>query len=301
MANRLLPPAALLLVLSATPAAAGSGPLSAPVLSASASVSAYSTEQSRDGSPVSATEIGLYGTATAGASAQSPLSVYSGVDGTPATASSSGSYQIEVIGPANAPIPVEFRSNLRTFAYAPPVTSSTPLYSTAFGRAVFAWSQAADGAGQSFVACDSDNIGCVASGQIVLISETVMLDSNSAVDILLGSEAESSGHGSATASADPYFFIDPEFLSENPGYSIIVSPGVSNDPLPSGGVPEPSAWTLALLGVGAIGGAMRSRRKHLPRVLCARGCDPDGRSSPPAGCVSACQQTSDQPIRLASS
>lgn len=63
----------------------------------------------------------------------------------------------------------------------------------------------------------------------------------------------------AWASADPYFFIDPDFALEHPDISLTFSSGVENNPLGGGGVPEPSAWALMILGFGGAGALLRRR------------------------------------------
>jgi hypothetical protein len=67
---------------------------------------------------------------------------------------------------------------------------------------------------------------------------------------------------SGFAFADPFFSIDPQFAAANPGYSLQFSPGVGNSY--STALPEPSAWTIMLVGFGGLGGAMRWRRKVSP-------------------------------------
>jgi hypothetical protein len=54
--------------------------------------------------------------------------------------------------------------------------------------------------------------------------------------------------GSAYATVDPTFTLPA-------GYSLELSPGVSN-----GAVPEPAAWALMLVGVGGVGALARHRR-----------------------------------------
>ena len=55
--------------------------------------------------------------------------------------------------------------------------------------------------------------------------------------------------GVGRAKVDPFIFIDPDFLSANPGYSVIVSAGINNA-LP---VPEPSTWILFASGLFCVG------------------------------------------------
>lgn len=59
---------------------------------------------------------------------------------------------------------------------------------------------------------------------------------------------------------DPYIFIDPVFLAIHPGYSIIVSEGMSNDPA-GVAVPEPETYSMLLTGLGALGFSTRRRKQ----------------------------------------
>ena len=70
--------------------------------------------------------------------------------------------------------------------------------------------------------------------------------------------------GNAEASVDPYIYIDPGFLAGHPGYSVSVSPGFPNVPVPLP-VPEPASWALFTVGFG-----MLSRRIAAHRVRSAR-------------------------------
>lgn len=58
---------------------------------------------------------------------------------------------------------------------------------------------------------------------------------------------------------DPYIFIDPVFLASHPGYSILVSEGMSNDPAPPAAIPEPETYTMLLSGLAALGFTTRRR------------------------------------------
>jgi hypothetical protein len=75
------------------------------------------------------------------------------------------------------------------------------------------------------------------------------------------------GGGVADAFIDPYIFIDPDFLASHAGLSVIVSDGIGNALPTPGGVPEPAAWALMVLGFGGIGAAARRR----PRQVSAAG------------------------------
>ncbi|HEV2596054.1 MAG TPA: PEPxxWA-CTERM sorting domain-containing protein [Sphingomicrobium sp.] len=69
--------------------------------------------------------------------------------------------------------------------------------------------------------------------------------------------------GIASASADPYFSIDPAFLAAHPGYTLSFSPFVGNDAPSPGGVPEPATWAMMLIGFGGIGFTMRGQTKAI--------------------------------------
>jgi hypothetical protein len=62
--------------------------------------------------------------------------------------------------------------------------------------------------------------------------------------------------GHAHASIDPFFFIDPDFLASNPGYSLLISDGIGNAAPSSVPLPAP----LWLLGSALLGCGCRRRR-----------------------------------------
>jgi len=66
--------------------------------------------------------------------------------------------------------------------------------------------------------------------------------------------------GFASASADPYLFLDQDFL--NQGYTLFVSPNVANGPVSA--TPLPAALPLFATGLGALGLLGWRRKKKLP-------------------------------------
>lgn len=85
------------------------------------------------------------------------------------------------------------------------------------------------------------------------IADSVMVPTGYFLDVAINGFANAQDGGVALASADPYFSIDPAFLQNNPGYSLVFSPFVGNEPPVSSAVPEPSTWAMMLLGLGALG------------------------------------------------
>jgi hypothetical protein len=68
--------------------------------------------------------------------------------------------------------------------------------------------------------------------------------------------------GSFGDTLDPFIQIDPSFLALNPGVSLIISPGVGNEPV-SGAVPEPDSWMIFLSGLVCLAATL-GRRGGLP-------------------------------------
>ncbi len=79
------------------------------------------------------------------------------------------------------------------------------------------------------------------------------------MQIIVGASANSGG--AASASIDPFIFVDPLFANAA-DYSITVSDGVANAP-PVSGVPEPGVWALLLAGLGGLGVTLRRRVSNL--------------------------------------
>ena len=93
-------------------------------------------------------------------------------------------------------------------------------------------------------------------------SRTIDLFADTTNNVTLSAQIELSSlfKSSASALVDPFFQIDPAFLSTHPGYSIVVSDGVPNNP-PEGSstVPEPSTvWPLGFGMLALVGIARKN-------------------------------------------
>lgn len=93
------------------------------------------------------------------------------------------------------------------------------------------------------------------------VTESVTVQSNTLHSIEIQATASSALNGFGSWSkADSYIVIDPAFLANHPGYSLIVSPGVSL------GVPEPTSWAMMTLGVASLGACLRLRRFAVAKI-----------------------------------
>ena len=100
------------------------------------------------------------------------------------------------------------------------------------------------------------------SSQDLALDELLMVSSNIGVQVKESAYASGRYTATVTTTADPFFFIDPDFLIDHPGYELIFSSGIGNlDPRDpgAGGVPEPASWALMLGGFFALGEMLRRR------------------------------------------
>lgn len=65
--------------------------------------------------------------------------------------------------------------------------------------------------------------------------------------------------GSAWASVDPAFVIDPVFLSENPGFTLDFSSNLNSQP-PANPVPESTNWGIAVAVLAFVVACARLRK-----------------------------------------
>jgi hypothetical protein len=80
------------------------------------------------------------------------------------------------------------------------------------------------------------------------------MNSDSIGTVTLTALTSTAEGGTADADADPFFSIDPVFLASHPGYSVIVSDGITN------AVPEPVGAQFVAFVVLAAFARCRARR-----------------------------------------
>jgi len=76
------------------------------------------------------------------------------------------------------------------------------------------------------------------------------------------------GSSSGFVTVDPTFSIDPDFLAQNPGYSLEFSDGIGDSP----DAPEPATWATMLVGLGGLGAAIRLARHSHRFTRSTQGC-----------------------------
>ncbi|THD50568.1 MAG: PEP-CTERM sorting domain-containing protein [Phenylobacterium sp.] len=147
-------------------------------------------------------------------------------------------------GAAGDIVPISIATNLFTSANYPN-SAFAEIYTDGSGE---------DAASASVCTDGSCPLGSAFDGALHLLSASGAVRT---LTIFIGAEEGYLTTGDAVASADPFIGVDP--IGLNPDiYSIQLSDGISNA-LP-GGVPEPGAWTLMLLGFGGLGAALRASR-----------------------------------------
>lgn len=184
------------------------------------------------------------------------------------TAGARLAYQFSIVGPADVPVPVSISFDLSTSGTYDPTNPASYYYSLS----LFNLSRNPDleGLGAVIACSDSRRAGnnqCEnfknapfplnVVGPSFLGSEGFVVGSNTDQWLSLYTYFQS-GDGTGFAFADPRIAIDPSFLADNPGFSLVLSPGIGNT-VGKTPVPEPAGWiTLAL---GLVGLRLVRRRR----------------------------------------
>lgn len=157
-------------------------------------------------------------------------------------------YSMEVVGGPNfGSVPINVISNATTTGSPPYAAGSADLTVSANNGGTIALNETAiSGTNQS--SWHLSESMSVETGTIYNIH----------MEVFAGSDP-SSGLLSASASIDPYFFLDPSLVAD--GYSLAFSPGVGNGPVTA--TPVPAALPLFATGLSALGlfGWRRKRKK----------------------------------------
>ena len=172
---------------------------------------------------------------TLAARASSPAVDASGIHG--ATAAAGLTYSFEVLGGSPGDIvPIFIATTLAT-------TGTDPSHAFGFATLQVHTGAAAD---ISLAVCSNASCGTAGSSFSGAVSTRARSgDAGNALTLQVqAATGDSIVSGSASASADPFIFIDPSFPGAS-RYSVEVSPGIGN----SAAVPEPSSGTLLAVGV----------------------------------------------------
>src|SRR5262249_35019440 len=98
-------------------------------------------------------------------------------------------------------------------------------------------------------ACDGSGTfaGCGPASLIFRGSQPTV--TNTAVPIRIVAFSSAGVHGAATASADPFFFIDPS-TPDADQYTLVFTDGIGPGTRPPSGAPEPDVLGLLLIALG---------------------------------------------------
>ena len=194
-----------------------------------------------------------------------------------AFATSSITYTISVSGPSGSQVLVDFNANLSAGSVVPTSNplfgvggDGPPLLDVAQAKASLKVDSSSDSQSYEVASCAFICLSPATPGSVALdVVGSIYATAGTDITVYEYVNASSNKGGSAYSSADPYFYIDPDFQKNNPpspgstGYGLVVSNGVGNA-VP--GAPEPATWALMMIGVGGMGAALRTRRRGVKPV-----------------------------------
>lgn len=174
---------------------------------------------------------------------------------------SSLTYYFEILGP-DGTMPVTVHGAVKT---------KTSIFGTSFADALFVLGKGvhfstATGAGLLGYSTCSGSLDCTsycptaAPCADVRFNTSIELATNTIYGIFIHSFSQAQGGGYASSVVDPFVTFD--FPSAD--HSFVFSEGISN--LPTGGVPEPTAWALMLVGLGLAGATVRRAKQATLRA-----------------------------------
>jgi len=163
-------------------------------------------------------------------------------------------YHIMVSGPAGAMVPYYFDTAGGITAAGPFPGGFAGVSLTAPGGTGLAGFQVSTTLNNVNTYCGTN--GCVNGTQHVSLRS----NTDYSVEIVASAGAGTNFDTSVQVWADPYIYIDPNFVGGDQ-FTLLISAGIGNAPL-SNAIPEPSTWTMLLLGIAGVGILARRRNTN---------------------------------------
>lgn len=191
---------------------------------------------------VTGTFTGLISGAEAG-----PLGSVNNFPATEVQGSAGIQYYFEILGPANQFVPLTITGSLSSSSVAGDINA----YANTTGQILYQYVDSGGSQNGAAISCSSLNNSCGGLPTSVSLSASFSQLTNSigTVTLLAGGTTAGAVSSSYSVTADPIISINPTFLANNPGYSLVFSSNISA-PQPAS-VPEPS--TILLFGAGLVG------------------------------------------------
>lgn len=172
-------------------------------------------------------------------------------------------YWFEIVGPSlSTGVPIYIHSSLSSIAVAPVNTEANAIAALELENASPLFYEPEE-IYSAYACSDVDNPqACGNAATSAMINQKQALPVNTPIEVILTADASSNaqyGVRGATATADPYFQIDPTFADAGE-YILDFSPGIGNEPLAT---PLPGAFTLFATALAGLGGAGWMKRQKI--------------------------------------